>query len=277
MSIPGVQRIVGIHAAPRSGSTWLGQLFNASEHVAYRYQPLFSYAFKGRLHAASNADEISGFFSDLLVTTDDFVLQRGNASLAGYELSFRKANITHLVYKEVRHHDVISRLLAAEPSYSAIGLVRDPRAVIYSWSKAPREFDGSWDLSKEWRNAARKNSDLAENWYGFERWKKLTLLFHKLRDEYPGRFHIIRYEELLAMPEIALASLYGSLGLPWTPQVQAFLKESQSRDDGSAYGVFRNSGEIQNNWRGELPSEITEAIHDELEDSRLSRYLSMMK
>ena len=31
---------------PRSGTSWFGELFNSSPRVAYRFQPLFSYAFK---------------------------------------------------------------------------------------------------------------------------------------------------------------------------------------------------------------------------------------
>ena len=85
-------RIVAIHGAPRSGTSWLGQLFNSSENVAYRYQPLFSYAFKQRLTSTSTRREIELFFDDLLFTEDDFVLQRGAASLAGYSLEFEKAD-----------------------------------------------------------------------------------------------------------------------------------------------------------------------------------------
>src|SRR5690606_25349019 len=150
--------------------------------------------------------------SDLLVTKDDFVLQRSDASLAGYELSFRKEGITHLVYKEVRHHDLIVRLLEVEPDFSAVGLVRDPRAVIHSWFNAPREFDHSRSRADEERYGARKDAGLGENWYGFERWKELTGLFHTLRDAYPGRFHTVRYEEILADPERVLLRLYASLG-----------------------------------------------------------------
>lgn len=49
---------IAIFGVPRSGTSWLGQLFNSSERVAYRYQPLFSYAFKGRLNENSTLDEI---------------------------------------------------------------------------------------------------------------------------------------------------------------------------------------------------------------------------
>ena len=123
MSTPGIHRIIGVHGAPRSGKSWLGQLFNSSEHVAYRYQPLFSYAFKDRLDTRSSASEISSFFSDLLHTEDDFVLQRGSSSVAGYERTFPKEAITHIVYKAVRYHHLITQVLANEPTYMTIRLM----------------------------------------------------------------------------------------------------------------------------------------------------------
>ena len=40
---------VAIHGVPRSGTTWLGSIFDSSPNVIYRNQPLFSYAFKSYL------------------------------------------------------------------------------------------------------------------------------------------------------------------------------------------------------------------------------------
>ena len=59
-----MQRIA-IHSVPRSGSTWLGQIFNSSSLVIYKYQPLFSYAFKGRLSPQSTNNKIVQFFDEI--------------------------------------------------------------------------------------------------------------------------------------------------------------------------------------------------------------------
>jgi len=273
MTIPGIHRIIAVHGAPRSGTSWLGQLFNSSEHVAYRYQPMFSHAFKNRLDTSSSASEVSRFFSDLLCTEDDFVLQRGNSSLAGYELTFQKEAITHLVYKEVRYHDLIARILDLEPTFAAIGLIRNPCAVIYSWTNAPREYDRTWKLDEEWRHAPRKNGNHPENWYGFERWKELALLFHRLQERYPDRFHIIRYEDLVANPERIVHLLFKLHNLPLTAHTQEFLQQTQSHDDGAAYGVFRNVSTSKEEWRGQLDNDIVATIHDDLKGGPLSRYL----
>ena len=60
------KNIIAIHGAPRSGTSWLGQLFNSSPQVAYRYQPFFSYAFRGRIDTGSDVASLRGFFADLL-------------------------------------------------------------------------------------------------------------------------------------------------------------------------------------------------------------------
>lgn len=273
MSIPGIRRIIGVHGAPRSGTSWLGQLFNSNEHVAYRYQPMFSYAFRDRLDAHSDASEISRFFVDLLHTEDEFVLQRGKSSLSGYELTFQKTSITHLVYKEVRFHDLLRQMLDAVPDFSGIGLIRNPCAVIYSWSTAAREFDPTWRLEDEWQHATSKNRNLAENWYGYRRWKELAMLFLDLRDRYPNRFHVVRYEDLVSEPESTLGMLYKFNDLPFTTQTREFLHQTHSRDDGMTYGVFRDPGNRSNEWRDRMDRGIIDSIYEDLSRSPLNDYL----
>ncbi len=38
--------IIGLHGAPRSGTTWIGQIFNSAPQVAFRFQPFFAHAFR---------------------------------------------------------------------------------------------------------------------------------------------------------------------------------------------------------------------------------------
>src|SRR5690606_6469057 len=193
-------QVIAIHGAPRSGTSWLGQVFNSHPQVQYRYQPLFSYAFKGRVGAHSSRQEFLDLFADLATTEDDFVLQRGKAALAGYQMSFPKAEPTHLVYKEVRYHGVLERMLDEVSEARLVAIVRDPRDVIGSWLKAPREFQPGWNIANEWRDALSKNAGKEENWYGFSRWKELARLFDSLAGRHPDRVLVVRYEELLAAP-----------------------------------------------------------------------------
>ena len=41
---------IAIFSVPRSGSSWLGQIFNSHEDVSFRMQPLFSYSHKSALN-----------------------------------------------------------------------------------------------------------------------------------------------------------------------------------------------------------------------------------
>lgn len=265
--------VVAIHGAPRSGTSWLGQLFNSSEHVAYRYQPMFSYAFKDRLNDHSSAVEIDHFFDDLLATKDDFVLQRGSASLSGYFLEFPKAEITHLVYKEVRYHHLLENLMKTCPRMHLVALIRDPRAVIHSWFRAPKEFECDWSPIEEWRHGLRKNDGKPENWYGYERWKELAQSFLTLKGTYPARVEIVRYESLVADPVKALSALYRTSGLQLTTQVESFVSESRARDDDQPYGVFRKRRSTPTTWLDLLPREISQAIESDLDGTRLQEFL----
>lgn len=262
---------IAIHGAPRSGTSWLGQVFNSHPQVQYRYQPLFSYAFKNRVGPRSSRQEFLDFFADLVATEDDFVLQRGKAALAGYQMSFPKVTPTHLVYKEVRYHDILDRLLDEVPEARLVAIVRDPRDVIGSWVKAPREFQAEWDIAGEWRDAPSKNAGREENWYGFSRWKELAHLFDRLAGKHPRRVVIVRYEELLAEPLERVASLFSACGLQMPASTREFLAESRQRDDGAPYGVFRKAG--QEASRLHLPGEVAAEIVKELSGTPLARYL----
>jgi hypothetical protein len=271
---PTLPKFVAIHGAPRSGTSWLGQIFNSSEHVAYRYQPLFSYEFRGAIDANSDRAAIQRFMRALLVTQDDFVLQRRSASLSGYTLEFAKSAITHLVYKEVRYHEVLENLLSKWPRAIVIGLIRNPCAVIHSWSKAPREFNPRWDLLEQWRSASLKNDADAGNCYGFDRWRRLAETFLELERSYPGRFVIARYEALDANPASEVARIFRACGLQVSEQVSAFVAKSRSCDDGSAYGVLRDRSHDAKAWQRELDSRIVRAIFAELQGTALEGFLS---
>lgn len=268
-----VSNIIAIHGAPRSGTSWLGQLFNSSPQVAYRYQPFFSYAFRGRIDSCSDVASLRSFFTDLLATEDEFVLQSGTASMASTTPRFAKMEIAHLVYKEVRFHHLLPHLMTILPGLKAIGIVRDPRAVLASWARAPREFDPTWKLADEWRFAARKNAGLEENWYGFARWKALAEIFLRLQELYPGRFRVVRYEELAGSAQGTLRILFDFCGIPFNVQSQQFILDSSSHDDGETYGVFRSHG-ASGAGPELLDASIANIIVSELRDTPLSQFLS---
>ena len=271
---PQAQQVIAVHGAPRSGTSWLGQLFNSHPQVAYRYQPFFSYAFRGRVTTATPADALRSFLDDLLATNDDFVLQTGRARVARAAPTFEKSKSrpTHLVYKEVRFHDLIPILLERLPTLRVIGLVRDPRSVLASWFNAPREFRAEWSPAAEWRDAPLKNAGLRENWYGYTRWKELARMFSALEIDHPDSFRIVRYESLVADPISTTFELFAFCGLTPGLQTTSFIRESTSRDDGDPYGVFRSRRGIH---APALSDDIARIILDDLQGTSLARFLAV--
>lgn len=265
-------RAIAIHGVPRSGTSWLGEIFKSTPQVAYRYQPLFSHAFKGRLTPASTAQEIEAFFDELWRTDDAFVLQRDPEIHPDHAAGHPVEGATHLVYKEVRYHHVVENLLERSPRATLVAIIRDPRAVIDSWHRAPKEFGRSWDLGSEWRTGAKKNLGRPEEYYGYDRWKEAAALFHRLRDRWPQRVSLVRYAELNAEPVRVARDLFAAHGLQWCAHAERFIAESRSREGGHAYSVFRKP-RPDSAWRGRLPEAIAQAIADDLRGTALAYLL----
>ena len=114
---------IGIWGVPRSGTSWLGQIFNSSAHTIYRFQPLFSYAFKHGLSEFSSKSEIDNFFHKISISDDDFVVNGMLSSSDKSILSFKKKKITHIVMKHVRYLNIIKNLSHKCDNIKLIGIV----------------------------------------------------------------------------------------------------------------------------------------------------------
>lgn len=267
-------RTVSIHGAPRSGTSWLGQIFNSHPDVAYRFQPLFSYRFKSAITQESTRQEIERFLEQLYAVDDDeFILQWPQKDRGAHPSPTAKnPHPTHLVMKEVRYHYVIRRLLSSIPDIKIIGIVRHPCGVINSWLKTPREFRPEWDALTEWRTAPSKNQGRPEEYYGFEKWKELASLFIKLKDEYPDKFLLVRYEELVSRPLATIQRLFSNCGLSIPSQTLSFLESSQSREIDDPDTVFRRP-DVADRWLDELPPQIRDTILREVAATDLKVFL----
>lgn len=248
---------VAIFGCPRSGTSWLGQLFNASEAVAYRYQPLFSYEFKDwfGVHGVDDAS-LAAFGQALLGAQSDFVLQA---------LRPRKlAPPTHLVWKEVRYHQLMPALAALPGLQRLVYLHRGALDVINSWYQAPKEFRAGQDIHAEWLHAPSKNTAACE-WNGYAKWKQSMSLALALRSAHPHKLVFVSYERLRRDPQRQLAALFEAVGLAMTPQVQDFIAASTSQHDDDAYGVFRNRQATLT-----LPDDIVQRLLADAEGHELS-------
>lgn len=254
---------IAIHSVPRSGSTWLGKILDSSPNTLYKYQPLFSYAFKDRLSQKSTSSEIKEFFNSLLDTNDPFLDQR-KEKIKGIIPVFLKEEIRAVVYKEVRYHHILSNLLLKDREVKVVGLIRNPFAVVNSWYKAPREFraDLGWRIEDEWRYAPSKNQNKPEEFNGYEKWKETAFLFLELAKEFPQRFRLVKYENLLKAPVNEVKKLFEFSGLDLHPQTLKFIKKSISENHVDNYSVFKKK-ENDDDWKSELPDFIITEIKND--------------
>jgi hypothetical protein len=262
-----------IHGLPRSGSTWVGEIFNSSPQVCYRFQPLFSYALKGYLGESSSSAQVDELYEALLVNEDQFLCQSA-ARISGKLPIFEKREITHIGYKEVRYHHILPNLMRQAKDVKFILIQRNPFSVINSWLNAPREFraDLGWSRLEEWRYALKKNLNRPEEFNGYEKWKEASLLFHYLSKQYPDRVMILRYNELLNNPVPIVKLAFEFLNLDYTQQTQEFLCGS-SKADVDAYSVVR-SGQTDDKWKSQLELEIVDEVRKDLKGSVLENLLS---
>lgn len=267
-------RVVSIHGAPRSGTSWLGQIFNSHPEVAYRFQPLFSYRFKGAIKRESSRAEIENFLRALYeVGDDEFILQTNQKLRGAHPADFvKKQHPSVLVMKEVRYHYLIETLLRQVEDIKVVGIVRHPCGAINSWLKTPREFKPEWDPSAEWRDAPSKNQGRPEEYYGFARWLELVRLFSALQRNYPGSFYLIRYEALVARSKEAVRDLFAFCGLDMPPQAHEFLEACRQREVDDPDTVFRRP-DVVDRWRYELDPQIRDAILNETSSLGLEGFL----
>lgn len=267
-------RLISLHGAPRSGTSWLGKIFDSHPDVAYRYQPLFSHRFRGAIDANTSPQVVREFLQQLYaVTSDEFILQRQQVARGAHPVAAQKRQPSGvMVMKEVRFHYVIPKLLEAVPGTKIVGIVRHPCGVINSWLKTEREFKPEWDAMTEWRDAPSKNGGRREEYYGFNRWKELTRCFLESKRCHPDAFCLVRYESLVANPVDETRKLFAFCALDMPPQVVNFLARSQEAEVDDPDSVFRLP-EVADRWKDELPVSIRDAIFYELRGTDLELFL----
>ena len=222
---------IAIFGCPRSGTSWLGQLFNAHEAVLYRYQPLFAYEFKDWFGRRGLTERTLGdFHSALIEARSDFVLTELRPA--------KKPPATHLVWKEVRFHKLMGPLMDLHGLDRLVYLYRRPEDVLNSWYQAPKEFREGQDIFVEYLHAPSKNTDPSE-FNGFAKWKESLQLAIALHKRYPDRVRLVCYERLRDEPLPQLERLFAFTGLRLTPQVRDFVEHSTSRQEDDAYSVFK--------------------------------------
>jgi len=228
---------IWIFGVPRSGTSWLGQIFNSNENTKYLFQPLFSYKYKNFLKENMSIEDLNSFYNEMLITDDSFVMQKDNIEKNIYP-KFDKCVVKNIVLKHVRHINLCEDILRADPDCKMIAIIRNPIDVINSWVLAPKEFDKKWNI-KEWRLAAKKNCGRKEEFYGFERWKEATKIFLNLEKKYKN-FKIIKYSDLTKNCSFETKSLFNFCDISYSKFTEDFINESSSSHNDNPYSVFKS-------------------------------------
>jgi Sulfotransferase domain len=265
------RNIVAIIGMPRSGTSWLGQIFDSSPNVAYRLEPIFSYAFKNAVNEYSSREDFIRFFNAIYESQDDFLLQTDKRKAGTYPIFTKLAVPEFLVFKTTRFHHLMDNMLRYIENLKMVSIVRHPCGAINSWLNAPREFPANADPMEEWRSGNCRKTAKEEFW-GFDDWKSVTLLHMGLEKRYPARFKLIRYEDLVRDTHEIVDELFRFAGIELEEHTARFLIDCHSRHDADSYSVFKDKN-VAGRWKTTLPVQIQEEIIKDVSDTPLERFL----
>ena len=265
-------KLLAIHGMPRSGTTWLGSIFDSSPESKYLLQPLFSFDMKGMLTELSDKAEIEAFKTKMMTTMDPFATQT-SPDRSGLKETFKKSSPTFLCYKETRYHYILQNLLLRDNNAAALLIIRDPAEAIESWYNAPKEFNPQWSIQEEWYFAREKRMNSKSEYYGLESWIETTTLFEKLEQQFQNRVRIIRYENLSESPISEIQSAFDFFNLPLFPQTVDYINRSAlHRDSDNPYSTSFQGRKALDQYRP-LPTEIKEKIIDVTIQKGFEKYL----
>ena len=266
------RQIINIFGMPRSGTSWLSQIFDSSPEVRFRRSPLFSYEFKNYVNEQSGKDAWEHVFKGAYLSESEFMNQTVRRNAKEYPVFTEKDQYPEfLVMKDTRFHNLIKRLLELFENVKAVMIVRHPCGSIHSWLKSPSELPSTADPMREWRTGSCRKNGYGEFW-GFEDWKLVTHLHLRLAKAYPERCIIQKYEDLVRNPVRETKRLFAFCGLRYSPQTNLFIKECHTRHVENEYAVYKNPS-VAYAWRSGLSPDIKEAILNEIAGTDLEEFI----
>jgi hypothetical protein len=257
---------------PRSGTTWLSQIFEHSPEVVMRLSPNYSYPLKNSLDAGSTYADWKAHLTAALNSDDAFMTQNWRRDKGELEWIAKDEHVRQLMIKDTRFQELYLRGMHLLPSAMCLFIVRHPCGHLNSWRKS-KEFPPDAEFGAHWRSGACRKIDGPGEYWGFEDWKQLARQFLERESREPQRFRVFRYEDLVSRPLETTEMLFQFAGLPLSPEVTEFLERSQARHDENVFSVFR-APTVAESWRREFPSDIACEIMAELKGTDLERFTS---
>jgi len=266
-------KIVWLNGMPRSGTSWLSQIFDSSPDVAFRLSPLFSYIFKDRINCESTGSEIKSFFEEVYKSKDDFLTQKKKRENGEYP-TFKQKNVNPrcLVIKDTRYHNLTKTLLNINIDIKFIHIVRNPCGAINSWIKTDREFRlKGCKVEADWKQGKCRKTGKEEFW-GFNDWKYLTDYYLKLEMEYSDKVLVTRYEDLVLHTIQETEKLYKFCDLKLDKQTIEFIENCHTKHISNKYAVYKDKS-VKDKWETELSKNIIAEIYSELEDTIFETFI----
>lgn len=267
-----IERPVFLLGMPRSGTTWLSQVFEAHPEVVVRLSPNFSHALKNRLDEKSGRADWEMVLAEAAESADPFLTQDWRRERGDLPVHAEKEHGQHLVVKDTRYLAVYRAGMQCLPDARCLFVVRDPRATLNSWLLSA-EFPKDAKVEDEWRNGAcRKIEGAGESW-GFEDWCLETRRFLQEQNMDPARYRVFSYERAVREPEAVLKELFDFVAIPQRSEVLRFVEQSHRRHQADAYSVFKDPQKVLAGWRETLPQSIADAVVAELAGTDLECFL----
>nr|XP_010298896.1 PREDICTED: carbohydrate sulfotransferase 1 [Balearica regulorum gibbericeps] len=273
-----------ILATTRSGSSFVGQLFNQHFDVFYLFEPLYhvQYTLIPKLTQSKSTTDRRGMPGpatppparlfrrgaskalcsppvceslgavDLHLEEGDCVKKCGTLNLTLATESCREHG--HVAIKTVRVPEVSDlRALVEDPrlNLKVIQLVRDPRGILASRSETFRDTYRLWRI---WDGTGRKpyNLDVTQLTTVCEDfWNSVSTGLNRplwLK----GKYMLVRYEDLARNPMKKTEEIYDFLGIPMDSNVERWIQNNTRGDRSSSkhkYGTVRNSAATAEKWR----------------------------
>ncbi|WP_108944038.1 sulfotransferase family protein [Shewanella halifaxensis] len=266
-----INKSVYIAGVARSGTSWLGQIFNSSPVVDFRFQPMFSYELKELLPENPVKDDFINFYEAMKVTKSSFLSQEDKIKSGDYPKFLKDEVKSTLAFKENRYQYFIEPLLRYVPEMKLIGIIRHPCATLNSWRNNEKEFPPNSDFIKEWRFGDCKNEG-HHDFFGYYKWKEVANLYLDLQDKWPDRVKVVHYEDLVMNPHAVVTELFGFCDIAFTEQTNVFLEKSTSLHNNSYYSVFKNKS-VTTAWKNDFPEEVLRDVEYDLKGTRLERFI----
>lgn len=268
-----IKKVIGIFGMPRSGTSFVGQIFDSHPGVAFRMEPIFAYALKNSVNENSSKDEFESFFQKAFKAHDDlFMNQVKNREKGVYPTFEKNINQSFLVFKTTRFHEIIPSLLHYfSPEYlKIVSIVRHPCGAISSWLNHPNEFPQGANKRLEWRSGACRKTAREEYW-GFNDWLAVTQQHRQYEKEY-SNFKIFQYENIVKNIKTATKQLFEFADLTVTQQTMNFISRCQTRNDADPYSVFKTK-ETAVKWKTQLEEAIQNEIIRDTKKNNLDAFL----